>query len=69
MLEMSGPIDDLMDRMARYMAPVDPTKQKALRAAWRANPKVMDDFLFHAARGYDPERFAERLRGLMAGHG
>jgi hypothetical protein len=58
---MNDPVDDLMDRMARYIAPADLPKQEALRAAWRANPKVMDDFLFHAARGYDSERFAERL--------
>jgi len=65
---MNDPVDDLMDRMARYIAPVDLPKQEALRAAWRADPNVMDDFLFHAARGYDPERFTERLRGLIAGH-
>jgi len=65
---MNDPVDDLMDRMARHIAPADPAKQDELRAAWRVNPKVMDDFLFHAARGYDPERFTERLRGLIAGH-
>jgi hypothetical protein len=62
---MSDPIDDLMDRMARYIAPDDPAKQEELRAAWRANPKVMDDFRFHAARGYDPEPYAEGLRRLL----
>jgi hypothetical protein len=65
---MSNSVEDLMDRMARYIAPVDAAKQETLRAAWLANPKVMDDFLFHAARGYDPQLFAQRLRGLMAGH-
>ena len=43
---MNDPVDDLMDRMARHIAPADPAKQDELRAAWRVNPKVMDDFLF-----------------------
>jgi hypothetical protein len=54
--------------MTRYVAPVDPAKQVELRAAWRADliQRPWMIFLVHAARGYDPELFAERLRGLMA---
>ena len=41
---MSDPVDDLIDKIARQIAPDEPARQEELKAAWRANPKVMDDF-------------------------
>ena len=41
---MSNSVDDLIDKMAQQIAPDEPARQEQLKAAWRANPKVMDDF-------------------------
>jgi hypothetical protein len=54
---MSDPVDDLMDKMARNIAPIDQNRQEALLAAWRVRR--------NAARGYDPKVDAEHLRRLI----
>jgi hypothetical protein len=67
---MSDPVDDLMDKMAGHIAPDDQARQEELRAAWRSNPRVMDDFRRYAAWGYKPKPFdedayLEQLRQLI----
>ena len=50
---MSDPIDDLIDKVAQQIAPDEPARQEELKAAWRANPKVMDDFAKAVGDGFN----------------
>jgi hypothetical protein len=50
---MSDSVDDLIEKMAQHIAPDEPARQEELKAAWRANPKVMDDFAKAVGKGYN----------------